>query len=173
MPPVDRKTGQYRTVVIEEAPLKVEPEPPRSMSPPPGTVVLAGKGWKVNVPAIVVTGLLSAAVGAFGGQRAGTASEVSAVKADILSEVRAALREDRDTRRADLRDALEPLKSSIAGLEQRERHNIPLLAAVANKLGSNLKWEDGTKPQADFHAAPLTPRSPPVQPKDTLLTPPP
>ncbi len=45
--------GRYRRgIVVEEA------TPPKSL--PPQHVELRGNGWKVNVPAVVLTGLLSA-----------------------------------------------------------------------------------------------------------------
>lgn len=152
------------------SPTRVEPE--RSLSPPPqGSVQVRAGGLRLNVPVVVVTGLLSAAAGAFGGQRAGTAAEVAETREAILREVRQALQDDRETRRQDLRDALAPVNARIDGLETRERHNIPLLAAVANRLGSNLRYQDGTRPEVEFHPQPLSPRAAPVQPKDTLVLP--
>lgn len=54
-----RRPGEYRGV-LEQAPRVVEPEPPRSLSPPPGEIQLRGNGWKASVPMAVLVALLSA-----------------------------------------------------------------------------------------------------------------
>lgn len=45
--------GRYRGIVVEEA-------TPGKSVPPPAGVELRGNGWKVSVPALVLTGVISA-----------------------------------------------------------------------------------------------------------------
>ncbi len=49
--------GGYRTIT-EQSPVRVEVEAPASI--PPGAVSFRGNGWRFNVPAVVLTGLISA-----------------------------------------------------------------------------------------------------------------
>ncbi len=52
-PRLPSSPGVYRGIVVEES------TPPKSL-PPQGGVELRGNGWKVNVPVVVLTGLISA-----------------------------------------------------------------------------------------------------------------
>lgn len=63
------------------------------------------------------------------------------------------------------------LREEVAAAKTRERHNTELVAAMLNKLGSNVRFQDGSLPSVEFHAAPLSPRAAPVQPKETLMLP--
>lgn len=58
-PPPPRRPPTYRTIT-EEQPRIVEAELTPAKSVAPGDVQLRGNGWRVNVPAIVLTGIISA-----------------------------------------------------------------------------------------------------------------
>ena len=141
------------------------PVPPRSFSPPgnvkfsgPGGVSFSGPGG-IFLMAFLVASVLAGVVYFVRGEIAKLEAKLDA------KELRDAARYEATQRQ------FSELKLESQGSRERDRHNTELMAAVLNKLGSNLRFHDGTKPQAEFHPAPLSPRGAPVQPRDTLLTP--
>lgn len=96
-----------------------QPEPPRSLSPPPGTVQFRGGGWRINLPAAV---LLSAA-SAIGARLLPTPSQTdSAIERVQVAAERKALederwREEQRRQMASLQTQLEGANTSISLLK--------------------------------------------------------
>lgn len=140
-------------------------------STPPGHAKLRGPGgWQLSGPwQAIAVGVLVAAVLWF------LRSQVEALRGELRAHQELEAKRFEIIERALSGNPLTGdlgVAARIGALESRERHNTELLAGVANRLGANLRYEDGTKPDVQFHAAPLGVRGAPVQPKDVLQQPP-
>lgn len=128
---------------------------------PSGDLKVAGKGWSLNVPAVVVTGLLALA----GGKAWGAAE----IKEDI-HELTKTTREWRDEDRAAIRQQAD----NLAKEHQFTKKDIPIIVAVVRRQSPNAKlvWANGWEPDVDFYPAPLSGTAPVLQPTEALIKPP-
>lgn len=105
--PTPPRRSTYRGAIAEQQPSIVETEQtPRSM-PPQGEVQLRGSGWKLNVPAVVLTGLITA----LGARMLPTNTATDSRIEDFRAEQR--VRDQRDAER------WEDVRSRLRGIEDR------------------------------------------------------
>ncbi len=131
---------------------------------PSGDMKASGKWGSFQIPAVVLTGLLSL----LGGK-----AWDSTRSTEIRSDIRELAQETRDARDAD-RAAIRTLRQQLDEEHQYTKRDIPILAKVIERQNPSAKlvWDQGWQPDVDFEPAPLGGSAPKVQPSLALVRPP-